>query len=144
MKKSVKIGLAAAIALPLLAAAAIHLFVDANTFRPTIESRLSAALSRKVTLGALSLSVMTGSLVANDLAIAEDPKFGQTPFFTAKRLRIGVQMKPLIFNRQVVVRSFEVEAPQIHLIRAEDGAWNFSTLSHGAVPQKTQTDALPD
>jgi AsmA protein len=144
MKKSVKIGLAAAIALPLLAAAAIRLFVDANTFRPTIESRLTAALSRKVTLGALSLSVMTGSLVAKDLAIAEDPKFGQTPFFTAKRLRIGVQMKPLIFNRQLIVRSFEVDAPQIHLIRAEDGTWNFATLSHGAASQNTQTDTLRD
>jgi AsmA protein len=144
MKKSVKIGLAAAIALPLLAAAAIPLFVDANTFRPTIENRLTAALSRKVTLGNLSLSVMTGSLVANDLAIAEDPKFGQAPFFTAKRMRIGVQMKPLIFNRQLIVRSFEVETPQIHLIRAEDGTWNFATLSHGAVSQNTQTDTLPD
>jgi len=131
MKKSVKIGLAAAIAIPILAAAAIPLFVDANAFRPTIESRLAAALSRKVTLGDLSLSVMTGSLVANDLSIAEDPKFGQAPFFIAKQLRIGVQMKPLIFNRQLVVRSFEVDAPQIHLIREEDGTWNFSSLGHG-------------
>jgi AsmA protein len=145
MKKSVKIGLAAAIALPILAAAAIPLFVDANTFRPMIESRLTAALSRKVTLGALSLSVMTGSLVANDLAIAEDPKFGQTPFFTAKQLRIGVEMKPLIFHKQLIVRSFEVDAPQIHLIRAEDGTWNFSTLSHGAGAQNTtQPATLPD
>jgi AsmA protein len=100
---------------------------------------------------------VTGSLVADDLAIAEDPKFGQTPFFTAKRLRIGVQMKPLIFNRQLIVRSFEVDAPQIHLIRAEDGTWNFSTLSHGAglghgagsqnTSQATQTSqaaTLPD
>jgi len=145
MKNSIKIGLAAAIALPILAAAAVRFFVDANTFRPMIESRLSAALSRKVTLGALSLSVMTGSLVANDLAIADDPKFGQTPFFTAKRLRIGVQMKPLIFNRQLIVRSFEVDAPQIHLIRTEDGTWNFSTLSHGVATQDTTQSAnLPD
>jgi AsmA protein len=144
MKNSVKIGLAAAIALPIIAAAAIRLFVDADTFRPMIESQLTAALSREVTLGALSLSVMTGSLVANDLTIAEDPKFGQTPFFTAKRLRIGVQMKPLIFNHQLIVRSFEVDAPQIHLIRAEEGTWNFATLSHGAAPQNTQTDPLPD
>ena len=141
MKKSIKIGLAVAIALPILAAAAIHLFVDANTFRPMIESRLTAALSRKVTLGALRLSVMTGSLVANDLAIAEDPRFGETPFFTAKRLRIGVQMKPLIFNSQLIVRSFEVDDPQIHLIRAEDGTWNFSTLSHGAGSQNTTQPA---
>ena len=144
MKKSVKIGLAAAIVLPILAAEAIRLFVDANTFRPMIESRLTVALSRRVTLGALSFSVMTGSLVANDLAIAEDPKFGETPFFTAKRFRIGVQMKPLIFNRQLIVRSFEIDAPQIHLIRAEDGTWNFATLSHGAASQNTQADTAPD
>ena len=144
MKKPVKIGLAVAIVLPILAVAAIRVFVDANTFRPMIESRLSAAFSRKVTVGALSLSVMTGSLVANDLAIAEDPKFGQAPFFTAKRLRIGVQMKPLIFDRQLIVRSFEVDSPQIHLIRAEDGSWNFSALSHGASSRNvTQTAALP-
>jgi AsmA protein len=140
MKKSVKIALAAVIALPILAAAAIPLFVDANTFRPMIEDRLTAALSRKVTLGHLSLSVMTGSLVANDLAIAEDPKFGQTPFFTAKRLHIGVQMKPLLFHKQLLVRSFEADSPQIHLIRAEDGTWNFSTLSHAS---QTNTQPAP-
>jgi AsmA protein len=145
MKKSIKIGLAAAIALPLLTAGAIRLFVDANTFRPMIESRLTAALSRKVTLGALSLSVMTGSLVATDLAIAEDTGFGQAPFFTAKRLRIGVQMKSLIFDRQLILRSFEVDAPQIHLMRDEDGTWNFSTLSHGASsPNTVQAATLPD
>jgi uncharacterized protein involved in outer membrane biogenesis len=65
--------------------------------------------------------------------------------FTAKRLRIGVQVKPLIFNSQLIVRSFEVDAPQIHLIRAEDGTWNFSTLSHGAGSQNTtQPATLPD
>jgi AsmA protein len=145
MKKSAKIGLAAVIALPLLAVAAIRLFVDANTFRPTIESQLTVALSRKVTLGDLSLSLIAGSLVAKDLAIAEDPKFGQTPFFTAQRLRIGVQMKPLLLKRQLIVRSFEVDAPQIHLIRAEDGTWNFATLSHGVGSQNNaQAATLPD
>jgi AsmA protein len=54
-------------------------------------------------------------------------------------------MKPLIFNSQLIVRSFEVDAPQIHLIRAEDGTWNFSTLSHGAGSQNTtQPATLPD
>jgi AsmA protein len=145
MNTPVKIALVTAIALPILAGAAIPLFVNANTFRPLIESRLSAALSRKVTLGALSFSVLTGSLVADDLAIAEDPEFGEAPFFTAKRLHIGVQMKPLVFNRELIVQSFELDAPQIHLIHAADGTWNFSTLSHGARSQNsTQPETLPD
>ncbi|WP_353062498.1 AsmA family protein [Tunturibacter psychrotolerans] len=145
MKKSVKIVLAAAIALPVVVAAAIPFFVNANTFRPKIESRLSTALSRKVTLGNLSLSLTKGRLEADDLTIAEDPKFGQTPFFTAKLLHIGVQMKPLIFHHELLIRSFEVDAPQIHLIRAEDGTWNFSTLSHGTDRlDTTRPTSLPD
>ncbi len=88
---------------------------------------------------------MTGSLVADDLTIAEDPKFGQTPFFTAKQLRIGVEMKPLIFKRELIIRSFAVDDPQIRLIRAEDGAWSFSTLSHGASSLNAAHPAtLPD
>jgi AsmA protein len=145
MKKSVKIVLASAIALPVVVAAAIPFFVNANTFRPVIESRLSTALSRKVTLGNLSLSLTKGRLEADDLTIAEDPKFGQTPFFTAKLLHIGVQIKPLIFHHELLIRSFEVDAPQIHLIRAEDGTWNFSSLSHGTDSSNTkQSTSLPD
>jgi len=132
MKTWVKIVLAVVIAVPLLIAAAIHFFVNANTFRPIIESKLTAALSRKVTLGDLSFSLRTGGLVASDLAIADDPKFGQAPFFVAKEVRIGVEMKPLIHDRLLIVRSFEVDAPQIHLIEGEDGTWNYSTLGHGA------------
>ena len=141
MRKSVKIALATVIGLAILAAVAVRLFVDANTFRPVIESRLTAALSRKVNLGDLSLSVVTGRLVANDLTIAEDPRFGQTPFFTARQLHIGVEMKPLLFEHKLIVRSVEVDGPEIHLIRAEDGTWNFSTLSHGVGSQNTAQPA---
>jgi AsmA protein len=145
MRKSVKIGLATALGLLILAGAAIHLFVNADTFRPVIESRLSTALSRKVSLGNLSFSLLTGSLVANDLTIAETSGFGQTPFLNARQLRIGVEVKPLIFHRQLIVRSFEVDGPQIHLTRAEDGTWNFSTLGHGVHSQSApQSPALSD
>jgi AsmA protein len=145
LTKSVKIGVAVAIALPILAVAAIPLFVDANTFRPAIEGRLSLALARKVTVGDLRLSAMTGSLVASDFAIADDPKFGLAPFFTAKRLLIGVEMRPLLFKRLLVVRSFEADSPQVHLMRGSDGTWNFSTLSHGAGAQSTaQPGVLPE
>jgi len=141
MRKSFKIALAVVVGLPIVAAVAIRLFVDANTFRPMIESRLTAALSRTVSLGNLSLSVTTGNLVANDLTIAEDPGFGQTPFFTARQLHIGVEMKPLIFDHELIVRSFEVDSPQIHLIRAENGTWNFSTLGHNVGTQNASKSA---
>jgi AsmA protein len=146
MKNWVKTGLAVVVVLPILAAVTAPLFVHANDFRPMIEKQLSAALSRKVTMGNLTLSLARGSLVADDLAIAEDPKFGQAPFFTARRLHIGVQLRPLIFHRELVVRNFEIDAPQIHLIRAEDGSWNYSTVGHGGSRSgnAAQRAELPD
>jgi hypothetical protein len=37
-------------------------FVNADTFRPTLEQKISAALGRQVTLGHLSFSLFFGSL----------------------------------------------------------------------------------
>jgi AsmA protein len=108
--------------------AAIPLFVNANTFRPVIEKKLSDATGRTVTLGDLSLSVLHGRLTARNLSVAGDPQYSSTPILTASELRIGVAMKPLIFGHQVNVRSFTVVDPQINVIRAANGTWNFSSI----------------
>jgi AsmA protein len=144
MQRPVKIGLAVVVGL-VVAVVAIRLLVNANTFRPVLEKQLSTVLGRKVTLGDLRLSVISGSLVANDLSIADDPQFSTTPFLSAKQLRIGVEMKPLIFSRQLIVRSFETDGPEIHFIRAADGRWNFSSLAHGASSRDAaQQTVFPD
>lgn len=106
----------------------IKLFVHANTFRPAIEKQLTTALGRNVKVGNLSLSVFRGSLVAEGLSVADDPSFSAEPFLTAKQFRIGVSLQTLIFSQQLNLRSFQIEAPQITLIRAANGAWNFSSL----------------
>jgi AsmA protein len=111
---------------------AIPFFVDANTFRPTLETRLSAGLGRPVKLGNLRLSLLSGSLVADNLSVADDPAFSTTPMLTAREVRIGVDMKPLIVDRQLHVRSVEIQAPQIHLVEGASGQWNFSGLSRNA------------
>lgn len=141
MQRRIKIGLAV-FGVLVLAVAALPLFVNANTFRPLLETQLTAALGRQVKLGDLSLSLFSGSLVANDLSIAGDPKFSARPFLVAKQLRIGVEMKPLLLSRQLVVRSFAAEAPEIDLVRAADGTWNFSTLGRGGAG-RTETAGHP-
>ena len=45
-----------------------------------IEKALSDSLGRPVQLGHLSFSLFSGSLVADNVAIADDPAFGSTPF----------------------------------------------------------------
>jgi hypothetical protein len=124
MKRKWKIA-AAVVGVLIVILAAIPLFVNVNTFKPLIEEQLTTALGRQTKLGDLSLSLLSGTVVARDLTIADDPKYGTQPFVTAKEFRIGVQMRPLIFNRQILVNSLEIDTPQIHLVHAASGAWNF-------------------
>lgn len=115
----------------------VPFFVNADTFRPTAESELSSVLGRRVTLGHLSLSLFTGSLVANDIAIADDPAFSTNPFFQAKSLHIGVDIGSLLFHHQLHIHSFTADEPQIHLISKTNGTWNYSSL--GSSPSSTSS-----
>src|SRR5277367_1059574 len=149
--KKILLGLAG---LFLVALALLPVFVKANTFQPVIEKQLSASLGRTVTLGDLRLPPFSGSLVATNLVVADDPNFSAAPFLTAKELRIGVFLRPLIFSHEVKLRDFEIESPEITVIRAANGTWNFSSIWHraasGAAPStapgstKATAPPLPD
>jgi len=112
----------------IVAAVALVFFIDANRFRPTLESRLKEALHRDVKLGNLSLSLLSGSVEANDLEIGEDPAFGKVPFLRAKAIRVGVELQPLIFSRQLNVTGITIEEPEITLMQTPQGSWNYSSL----------------
>jgi AsmA protein len=127
MKKAIRYGLIA-LGILIVLVLLLPLFVSVNSFRPTIEQKLSAALGRQVQVGNLGLSVISGSVSADDLAIADDPTFGPSSFLTAKSLKIGVQLMPLIFSRTLHITSLTIESPQVTLLHNPAGRWNFSSL----------------
>jgi AsmA protein len=98
--------------------------VDANKFRPMIESELQKSLDRQVHIGNLKLSLLAGGVVAEDISISDDPAFSREPFVRAKSLDVGVEMMPLIFSRALHVRSLTVREPEIQLLRTASGKWN--------------------
>jgi AsmA protein len=112
--------------------AAIPLFIDVNTFRPVLEKELSAQLGRDVKLGEMSLALLRGDVIVHGLTMADDPKFSSTPFLTASDVHVGVEMGPLIFKKQILVRGVEIHSPKINLVRAASNVWNFSTIAQNA------------
>ena len=84
-----------------------------------------------MTLGKLSFSLWSGSVVAGELTVGDDPAFGTAPFLEAKSLKIGVDVGALVFHRELKVRKFVAESPEIQLIQNESGAWNYASLGHG-------------
>jgi AsmA protein len=142
MKRAAKI-IGILILILLVVAIALPFLVNVNSFRPTIETQASSALGRKVTIGNLKLSILTGSVSADDLAIAEDPAFGKSPFVTAKALNVGVEVIPLVLNKTLHVTNVRLDRPQIVLLRTPAGKWNFSSLggSNAGSPAREKAPA---
>jgi len=136
MKRALKI-VAIVIGVLIVVVLALPFIVNVNNFRPRIEAELTTALGRKVSIGDLSLSLWSGSLAADDIAIADDPAFGNMPFIRAKSLDVGVEMMPLIFSKTLHITDLTLTQPQVTLLRARSGRWNFSTLGN-ASPQAKQ------
>jgi len=133
--------LAIVVAVFVLILIAIPFLVNVNSFRPQIESKASAALGRPVTVGNLSLSILSGSVKAENVAIADDPAFSKTPFVTAKSLKIGVELMPLIFSKQMNVTEIVLEEPQITLLRTANGKWNYSSMGAASANKPAQPAA---
>ena len=117
--------------------------IDANQFRPMIESELTAALGRAVKVGDLHLSLLAGSIEADAISIADDRNFSPGPFVSARSLRVGVEMWPLVFSRALKITSLSLVNPEVTLIRAATGKWNFSSLGGGAAATATERSGDP-
>lgn len=134
MKRIVRVA-AIAFGLVVLLILAASLFVDANRFRPMLESELTAALGRPVHVGDLKLALLSGGVTASDLAIADDPAFRRDAFLSAKSLRVGVEIMPLVFSHKLNITGLTIEQPEIVLVQNKAGAWNFSTLGAKSTPK---------
>ena len=124
------------IVLLLLVAITLPFLINVNSFRPKLESALTEALGREVKVGNLSLSILSGSVSAEDLSIADDPAFSKDPFVHAKSLKVGVEVMPLIFSKTLHVTDITLDKPEIALLRDASGKWNFSSLGNKSAAAK--------
>jgi AsmA protein len=131
MKRALKI-IGIVVALLLVVLVVLPFVINVNSFRPKLEATASDAVGRQVKVGNLSLSILGGSVTADNISIAEDPAFGSTPFVTAKSLKVGVELMPLILSKELRVTGITLEQPQITLLKTAGGKWNFSSLGGNA------------
>jgi AsmA protein len=139
MKRTLRI-VAIVVVVLLLIVVIVPFLIPVDKFRPTIEEKASQALGRQVQLGGLSLSLLTGSLSAQNLSVGDDPKFSTSPFLTAKSVKVGVEIMPLIFGKTLNVTGISIENPEVNLLHNPAGQWNYSTLG-GAAAKSAQKPA---
>jgi AsmA protein len=115
--------------------------INVNNFRPKLETELSTALGRQVKIGELTLSILSGAVSADNISIADDPAFSNSPFITAKSFSAGVNLRPLILSRTLRVTGIKLEEPQITLLRGPNGTWNASTIGKTTATEKQTNEA---
>jgi len=118
----------AAIGVVLLVLVAAPYLVNAEQFRAEIESVAGSALGRPVQIGRLQFSLLTGTLTAGDISIADDPAFSRASFLQAGSLAVGVELRPLLFSHELRVRSLTFAGPRVNVLRSASGKWNYATL----------------
>ena len=137
VKRKLLIGAGIIVGVVLVVIVGAAAFLDVNQFRPVLEQQIKSAVGRDVTIGRIKLALLSGSVAVENVSIADDPAFSAAPFVTAKSLKAGVELMPLIFSKSLHVESFVLEEPSVSLIRSTSGTWNFSSL--GVAGSKSAT-----
>lgn len=88
MNRTLRIVAIVAVVLILILVIAPFL-IPVDKFRPTIQEKASLALGRKVELGNLSLSLLSGSLFAESISIGTIPNSALRHFLPRSRSKWG-------------------------------------------------------
>src|SRR5665213_2952700 len=102
----VAIATAALVALLVVGAVALLLFVDPNQYRGDIERLAREHTGRELTLqGKLELKFFPRlALAVHAVRVGNPPGFGSQPFLTVQTASIGVKLLPLLRKRLEVTR----------------------------------------
>ena len=114
----------------IFAIAFLFLF-DANDFKEDVEQAVESSTGRELDIaGDVSVQIFPWLAVEiGEARLGNAPGFGDEPFAAFESVTLSVQILPLIFQRQVVVGTAEVDGLQLNLAVKADGTDNWSDLA---------------
>ena len=127
VSRKIVIGMAVIAGLLLVSLAALPLLIDANRFRPLLQTQLETRLHRQVSLGDMQLKMFPPSVRVSGFSIGQPEGFhAAQPFLRADEVYIGVALWPLL-HKEVNIDAIRLRAPSFGIIRNPEGVWNYET-----------------
>jgi len=145
MSRTKKIALGLVVVLVVIAVAAVVLIpmlINVDRYRPEVAARIQAETGGPVEIGHLSLTLFPSLAIRVDDFVMGNPKgFPQGDFVKAKKIYAVVDGSAL-WNRQIAIRSLELDDPEITLLESAKGHWNFENqTASGQVKKASLIDA---
>lgn len=140
-------GIAALVALIVIAAFVVPLFMDWGSYRPEISERVEAMTGRKLAIdGDISVALLPSpTLRIEDVRLANHPGASVPDMARLKALELNVALGPLL-SGEVQVTSLSLVDPVIQLERLRDGRtnWTFTPREEDTAATGEQASASPD
>jgi len=115
-------------------------YVPLTPLKAPVEQKLSETLGRKATIDSARISLLPKPhLIISGLTVQEDAAFGGDVFLRAQNVQTGVDLMQYLSHRRIVIDSLSLQSPEIHLVKNNQGIWNWTTLGK----QNLTVAALP-
>ncbi|MFB3923756.1 MAG: AsmA family protein [Terriglobia bacterium] len=136
--KKIALGILIFIVVVVIAAAvAIPYLIDIDRYRPQVIAHIQEETGKPAEIGKLSLTIFpTMSIRVDDFALGNPQGFPKGYLVKTKRITAEVD-RDALWNRQVIIKSLDLENPVINLLSDVRGKWNFEN------PPKAQASAKP-
>ncbi len=137
-RKFILISIGSVVALFILSAVTLIYFVDADVYKPGLQSAASEALGMDVSIdGRITVGLFSGvSLTLRDVHIRNQGR----ELVVAEKLRFGLEPLPLL-QKRVRITNISLIHPQITIERGADGRYNFERPSQ---PSAAAEPSPPD
>ncbi len=114
----------------------VKLLVTPEMVKKTILPRVEKALQRHIQLGDVKIGIFSG-IELHNLTVHE--REGNETFVSVNEVHLRYQILPLL-SRRVVVDDVILAAPRIHVVRNNDGSFNFSDLLKKEKPKAAERE----
>ncbi|MCF7822167.1 MAG: AsmA family protein [Mariprofundaceae bacterium] len=137
VKRTIKYSLAV-LALIMVLLLAVPFFIDVNDYKPQITKAVEDATGRTFQVGEIKASLFPWVGVRLDnVRLANRTGFSDRDFLKVESLNVQLDLLPL-FSKQIEVKHFTLDTPQLFLERNAEGAGNWEDLT-GTAPSSTGT-----
>jgi AsmA-like protein len=117
-------------------------WIDTPAMHAYVTQLGGQAVGRPVKFTSLAVSFLPlPSVSLKGLQIADDPRFGTTPFLKVDEVRVGLRVRPLLSLR-IELASLTLDGARVELVES-GGRWNAASLAAPAAPAKPSTRTVP-